>query len=138
MSDITNLDPELSEEEILLESEIPDAASASGLRKSLRKKKSRDDQSREFWASVFSSPIGRQEMWKLLTEAHTFDTRFACGPSGFPQPEATWFHAGEQNFGLSLYHKLLALSPPGVLQMHIECDSRFIPTKPRRLKLTGD
>ena len=38
-------------------------------------------------------PRGRQEMWGLLQAAHAFEERFACGPNGFPQVEATWFHA---------------------------------------------
>jgi hypothetical protein len=140
MIDEEELDP-LSEEiheDPLEESEIPDAASPSGLRKAERKSRQKKDQSAEFWKEILSTAIGRQEIWTLLSEAHAFETRFACGPSGFPQPDATWFHAGQQDFGLRLYQKLLAISPTDVLQMHREWDYRFIPSKPRRTKLAGD
>ena len=126
-------------EDPLSEEEIPDAATAAGLRKAQRRKRQLSDQSKEFWSAIFSTPIGRQEMWNLLREAHTFEERFACGPSGFPCPEATWFHAGEQSLGLRLYQTWLAIATDGVLQMHREQDVRFAPsTKPRRLRLKGD
>jgi len=116
-------------------SEIPDAASATGLRKSQERARQQKDQSKEFWQAILDTPIGRLEVWKLLEDAHAFETRFACGPSGFPQPEATWFHAGEQDFGLRLYQKLLVVAPESVLQMHRENDNRFAIAKPRRTKI---
>ena len=80
----------------------------------------------EFWKAVFASPVGRREVWQLLQSCHTFEERFACGPNGFPQPEATWFHAGEQSFGLRLYQKLMRLDRAGLGIMHDEYDSAFI------------
>ena len=140
MIDEPDYDPfqnELSEEP-LDDSEIPSASSPTSLRKAERRSRQKKDQSAEFWKEILSTVVGRQEIWALLTEARTFETRFACGPSGFPQTEATWFHAGQQDFGLRLYQKLLAISPTDVLQMHKEWDYRFIPTKPRRSNLAGD
>lgn len=85
-----------------------------------------------FWRAVLTDSIGRCEVWRLLQDAHTFETRFACGPNGFPQPEGTWFQAGQQDFGLRLYQKLLALDPVLVMTMHRENDPRFMPPAPKR------
>jgi hypothetical protein len=85
----------------------------------------------EFWRKVLDSEIGRREVWNLLSDAHAFDTRFACGPNGFPQPEHTWFLAGGQDFGQRLYQKLLVIDLANVTTMHIEHDPRFVKPKPR-------
>lgn len=79
----------------------------------------------KFWAAILADPIGRKEIWRLLQDCHAFEDRFACGPNGFPQPEATWFQAGEKAFGMRLYHSLAAIDRAGVLLMHDEHDSRF-------------
>lgn len=96
-------------------------------------KRTREDrEKREFWAGVFAHPVGRREMWGLLNEAGTFEEKFACGPNGFPQVEATWFHAGAHAFGQRLYLSWLILARDGVIQMHDELDPRF--PKPKRRK----
>ena len=82
-------------------------------------------QADEFWREVLGSEVGRREIWRLLTDAHTFEERFACGPNGFPQPEATWFHAGEQAFGLRFYLTLQQRARDLVMAMHDENDARF-------------
>lgn len=88
-----------------------------------RKREQREDD--EFWRGVLATPIGRRQVWNLLTSGHCFEERFACGPNGFPQPEATWHAAGEQSLVLRLYQQLLALDPLAVREMHLEHDSRF-------------
>ena len=92
------------------------------------------EQARLFWQQVFAHPTGRREMWGILQDAHAFGERFACGPNGFPQPEATWFHAGEQAFGQRLYHTWLAMEPQGVTTMLFEHDPRFPKPKPPKRK----
>ena len=82
-----------------------------------------------FWQRVLADPVGRRVMWGLLTDGHFLETRFACGPSGFPQAEATWFHAGEQDFALRLYHALIKYDRSGVFVMHDEHDPRFVAKK---------
>lgn len=127
-----------TEEEQLLQDQIPDAASAKSLKKSEERSRRRLEQSADFWQKIFDTQIGREEVWKILSECHTFETKFACGPSGYPQSEATWFHAGEQQLGLRLYHSWLIMCPEGVLQMHRENDNRFPPqAKQRRVSLKG-
>lgn len=110
-----------------------DAASKRRYRKKVREQKKAlaglDEEDRLFWQQALEHPIGRRIIWGLLTDAHTFDTAFACGPSGFPQPEATWFKAGEQAFGLRLYQTLLVKARAGTLLMQDEHDIRFKPAK---------
>lgn len=106
--------------------------------KQRRSKESRiDREAREaevFWAGVFSTVVGRREMWRLLAGgggSHAFETQFPAGAVGFPDPNAAWYARGEQDFGLRLYHRWIKLDPLAVSQMHIENDHRFA-KKPRR------
>ena len=83
----------------------------------------------KFWKEVFSTPAGRREMWAIMDACHTFEERFACGPNGFPQPEATWFHAGEQAIGHRLYETWQIRDYDGVYAMRCENDTRFATAK---------
>lgn len=114
-----------------LPSEQPtvDAGSPRALRKRKLTQKIIDRERTEFWRAVLASPIGRREMWGILQAGHCFDERFACGPNGFPQPEATWFHAGEQAFVQRLYQSWSQVDRAGVLLMHDENDLRFARAK---------
>lgn len=106
-----------------------DAASSEGI-ETKRKRVAREArETLEFWRGVFATPVGRREMWKHLASAHTFDERFACGPNGFPQPEATWFQAGEQAFGQRIYRTWARDHRVEVLLMHDENDSAFLKAK---------
>jgi len=115
-----------------------DEEQATALQEPLEVRRERISRKREhesFWKAVFADPIGRREMWALLQDMHPFETVFACGPSGFPQPEATWFKAGEQQLGLRLYQSWHQIDPEGVMLMQRENDSRF--AKPRKRKTNG-
>lgn len=91
-------------------------------RRIARERRERED----FWRGVFASEVGRREMWGIIgVQAHAFETRFACGPTGFPQPESTWFQAGEQDIGQRLYQSLFYVDPKGVMLMLQEHDPRF-------------
>lgn len=84
-----------------------------------------------FWRSVLADPVGRRELWNIIgIEAHAFETKFACGPGGFPQPDATWAAHGEQMLGQRLYQTLQTLDFEGAFLMLSEHDSRF--AKPKR------
>lgn len=95
-----------------------------------------EDEQREidlFWASLMKLPLGRKIMWGLLRDCGTFDASFQCGPNGFPQPDATWFKAGQKAVGEGLYLKLSVVAREDTLRMHDEYDSRF----PKPLKKRG-
>lgn len=113
---------------------IPNAADESQVREARHQSRKRKDQKGDFWKACLATPIGRQEIWELLTvRCHTFENRFACGPNGFPQPEATWFQAGEKNVGSEFYQDLLFMDRNGVMAMHEQCDPRY--AKPKRRKI---
>lgn len=76
---------------------------------------------------MMASEAGRREMWELLDVSHAFQTQFAHGPSGVPDPLASWFQAGQQSIGATLYHKMFMYAREQTLMMHDECDRRFDP-----------
>jgi hypothetical protein len=96
-------------------------------RKLARQKKEGED----LWRAVLGTEIGRREVWGLLSDARTFEERFASGPNGFPNPQATDYYRGERDFGLRLYQKLLVIDLDHVKLMHNECDARFAQPKPK-------
>lgn len=108
------------------EPQLFDAGEPRQVRKRETKRQIAERRADEWWQRVLSDPVGRAQMWGILqTECHAFEERFACGPSGFPQPEATWFEAGKQSVGLRLYQTLMARDPVNTQQMVIENDPRF-------------
>jgi hypothetical protein len=109
------------------------AVARIGYEKKLNEQERKELEASKFWAQVFAHPVGRREMWEVLQSSHTFEERFACGPNGFPQVEATWFHAGEQAFGQRLFLSWQRFNPDGVLLMLQEHDPRFAkPKQPKR------
>lgn len=102
-----------------------DAADPVAIKRKETRKKLYQREAVAFWHSVLSDPVGRREIWRLLQDAHTFETKFACGPNGFPQSEATFFQLGEQMFGQRLYQTLALYDRENVLLMHDEHDNRF-------------
>ena len=108
-----------------------DAADPKAIKKRTVSLKQKQQIARGWWHHAFSTEVGRRELYSLLRDSHAFDERFACGPNGFPQPEATWFEAGKQAFGLALYHFWLSVDRDGVNAMLDENDPRFAVNKKR-------
>ena len=125
-------DPPEEEEFIpAAEAETVDSASQEGLRQQTRRQKRAANQTKDFWRKVFADPIGRREIWGLLNDdMHAFTAIFPAGPVGFPDELAAYYRRGEQDMGLRLYHRWMALQPDAIRQMHLENDPRF--AKPRR------
>jgi hypothetical protein len=113
-------------------SEIDNAGDVAAIKRKRDRTRRDKDEAAEFWKAVLSTPIGRREVWAILRSAHTFEERFACGPNGFPQPEATWFEAGQQAWGMRFYHSLALIDRDAVFVMHDEHDPRF--AKPSKRK----
>lgn len=105
--------------------EMPDASDPKQQKRIRNKAKREADEAKRFWTAALADPVGSREIWRLLNDAHTFETRFATGPNGFPQPEATWFHAGEQAWGMRFYQTLAIHDRGGLLAMHDLHDDRF-------------
>lgn len=80
-----------------------------------------------FWRAVLTNPTGRREIWNILqNDTKAFEDRFGCGPNGFPNPEASWFHAGEKAVGMRFYIKLMSIDPQSIVLMHSENDHRVM------------
>ena len=105
---------------------IDNAADDTKIRARRRAAKFDEKREAEVWQRTLSEPVGRRAIWLLLQSANTFGPfPFATGPNGFPQPEASWYTAGQRDFGLRLYHMLAKFDRIAVLQMHDENDSYF-------------
>lgn len=137
MSDVPHIHEEPDDDETpqgdLLASEQPtdDAASTQTLRSKREKQLRSNAEIIMFWRSLLANAIGRKVLWDFLNnQCHIFEDRFACGPNGFPDPQATWFHAGEKSVGMRLYRTLLRTDLDGVREMHREYDSAFADPKP--------
>lgn len=104
------------------ESPHPNAATGAGVRRQKEKLKDQAALVREFWSAVLRDPIGRAEVWRILQSGGLFAPPFACGPNGFPQPEATWFKAGQHGLVQAEYHRLMRIDFEGVRLMLSEHD----------------
>lgn len=93
------------------------AAEPRSVKRARTKAKLREEEAADFWRRALGSEVGRRELYSILADAHAFQERFGCGPNGFPQPEETWFHAGEQAQGFRLYLSWLRLAPESVQLM---------------------
>lgn len=100
----------------------PDAASRKGTKRQREALQKHQDLVAAFWQQVLADPVGRAEVWRILSSGGAFRAPFACGPNGFPQPEATWFKAGQQALVLGEYHRLMRYDLAGVRQMLSESD----------------
>jgi len=105
--------------------------------KSVRRARDRnrreEQEEASFWRAVFNDKIGRRVMWNLLAQdCGGFSPPFACGPNGFPQPDATWFAAGKYAVGQILYQRWMRLSREGLAAMMDEHNPSFIITKRNR------
>lgn len=119
--DITGVEPDVAAED-----GAPDAADPKLLAAQSDRKRSYVKQREQFWQRVLADPIGRQELWAIIgVEAHAFETKFACGPNGFPQTEATFVAHGEQMLGQRLFQTLQQIDFEGAWLMLCEHDGRF-------------
>lgn len=96
------------------------------------------DQAAKFWREIFATTIGRRELWKLLQasqpDGDVFTPPFACGPNGFPQPEATWMRAGQYALGQHIWRYWLEHAPDGAVLMLEEHDRRIAAARKRSRK----
>ena len=106
--------------------QAPDDAASPKQKERKDKRIARERRETEvFWSQVFATPVGRRAMWELLKAGGYAETAFACGPNGFPQPEATWFKAGAKDYAERIYVSWQLGNFEQVHLMHCENDSRF-------------
>jgi hypothetical protein len=85
----------------------------------------------EFWRSVFASEVGRREMWGILLASGFTAERFGAGPTGFPDPNATWFRLGVQTVARELLEGWEIRDHEGVYLMRCEHDPKYFKAKTR-------
>ena len=101
------------------------SAVAPGEARKLRARRKRaESEASEFWHDVFSSEIGRREMWKFLERLHPFDARLGATPAGVPDERSTWMQLAEQLIGIEIYQQWWTLEPDLVNLMRQENDPR--------------
>lgn len=128
MSDENENPDNLSEAELEALTEF-DAGDPVAVKRRERKVTREQRESDQFWEYVFNLEVGRRELYRLLRDCHAFEDRFACGPNGFPQPEATWFQAGESALGRRLFQTWMVRHTNAVALMLRENDPRFQKSK---------
>jgi hypothetical protein len=112
-------DSELPPDPLVPDEDVKERAK---LQQRRRRARSADVEETEFWERVFADPVGRRVMWAFLESCSTFGERFANGPNGFPQAEASWYRAGERDTGLRMWRSWLRAVPDGVCEMMHEHD----------------
>ena len=76
-------------------------------------------------------------MWSMLVQAGILSERFGAGPTGFPDPHASFFRAGVKSVSDHFLDRWTIRDFEGVRMMRIEHDPRFPkpkPTKPEKAK----
>lgn len=104
---------------------VVDAATPEGVAKQRKATRRVKTEAEEFWGGALSTEAGRRQIFEHITSGGAFTTPFAVSPSGFPQPEATWFTAGQRAFVEQFFHRLMVHDFDGVKLMLLENDERF-------------
>lgn len=125
MSDEDDLFLDAEEDALLADEGADDLSNASAQKRRRQKIRFHERQVADFYKRVFADPVGRAVMWEILQAGHFRETKFACGPNGFPQPEHTWFLAGEQSYADRLFNTWRRHDRDGVLLMEDEHDPQF-------------
>lgn len=112
------------------------AAEPAQVRRRVKQQAQQAIDAAKFWQDVLASEMGRTELWKLLSEAGTFDQRAGISANGGYDPMLSSFHAGQKAFGHHLFGRLLGYDREAVLLMLTENDptARPVEAKPRRRK----
>lgn len=110
------------------------AADKTRIKKQARRAELDEREAEDFWAYVFTAPVGRREMWKLLTQAGITEPRFGAGPNGFPDPHASFFRAGVKSVSDHFLDQWTIRNPDGVRLMRIEHDPRWPKPNPEKSK----
>lgn len=77
------------------------------------------------WRQQLASKVGRRALYKMFAQGKLWETPFAVGPNGFPQPDATWYQAGERELVRRIHDKLQILDHASIYLMMCENDPRF-------------
>ena len=76
-----------------------------------RERKQREEIKVAFLRQLLGSEPFREWLLSLLTEFNTFGNTFAATPVGFPDNNATWFHAGMKAAGWRIWEEFDGAAP---------------------------
>lgn len=111
-----------------------------GDRRRVERKRAKADREREeedgFWRSCLATAVGRRALFRQFQQEGLWEQPFACGPNGFPQPDATWFKAGRQSLIRDLHTRLQHLDHGAIYDMLCENHPGFA-NAPRRTVTYG-
>lgn len=141
MSDDENPDEEQDDGADLLPTAMPtfDASDPNAIRRQRDEQIRLNNETGMFWRKCLESTVGRRVLWEFIAiDCRAFDVTFSCGPNGFPQTEATWFHYGQAALGMRLYRTLQRHDAANVLLMHREHDGAVQPEPKRRTRKKAD
>ena len=105
----------------------PDRGEEIERRKLAAERRLKEREGQRFWERCLADPIGRKEIWRLLSDLNTFETRFPISPVGMPDGAAIWFAHGRKDFGQTFWKFLIRASREGTLAMMDEHDPAFAP-----------
>lgn len=95
----------------------------------------REQEEDDRWlASCLATKIGRRVLFKHFNINGLWDTKFGCGPTGFPHPEATWHELGRKDVVRRLYDRLQRLDHPSVFLMMCENDPVYAASQPAEVR----
>ncbi len=117
-------EPEITNDETVAATQ-PSAVDTARNKRRETAAKRREREDREFFWMVASSEVGRRFLHSILAECHAFEVRAGIGPNGFPQPEMTWMHFGEQQVGQRLYQTWHLKAPGPIMEMLRECEPKY-------------
>lgn len=109
--------------------ELPEAEEALlGIERDTPEQEAKQEKERkealEFERTMLLNLMGSEQfrnwLMTLLISLHTFEQPFAAGPTGFPDPNATWFNAGMKAAGWHIWEVFDALSPDLASKMRRE------------------
>lgn len=66
---------------------------------------------RDLLASLMQNPYFRRWLMEKLSAMGTFENAFGAGPTGFPDPLATWFAAGRKSAGWDIWEEIDGVAP---------------------------
>lgn len=107
----------------------PDASDPDEQQRLVDMRRRQGLEAREFWQLVFSTPVGRREMYALLEACHWSGQTHMAGPNGTPDPAASQYRTGQRDLGINLFLNWLRLNREGVMLMLDENEAAFIKAK---------
>ncbi len=117
------------ESQMDIEDRTANAADAGAINMQKERAKRVQNRTADFWQANLATKEGRYEWWQIFLRGGLFQAPFRSS-NGFPDPNATFFAAGQYAFCQGLYQQAMAADIDGVRQMLVENDGTFAALAP--------